>query len=210
MRESTVFTEPLLGEERGELQKLVESNTLEARLDRIEAGAREILAQAGLPTDLGGVELAPGKIRSVLAMVAEKPHSEEWFAAQILKWASAVRHNVDRGNAEGAAYAALNLGDLVEMAGMKVAWEQDALRGQKVLKSAGKGGRTKAENSQRIREARAEWRKRAAKIRARHPDWSESCVAQQIRRNLLREGATEELDRSFHTIRRYIAKNRKT
>lgn len=207
MRESTVFTEPFLEEERGELQKLVESNTLEARLDRIEAGAREILAQAGLPTDLGGVELAPGKIRSVLAMVAEKPHSEEWFAAQILKWASAVCHNVNRGKADGAAYAALNLGILVEMAGMKVAWEQDALRGQKVRKSAGKGGRTKAGTSQRIW---AEWRKRAAEIRAKHPDWPTLRVAQQIRTDLLREDDTGERVRSFHTIRRYIAKNRKT
>ncbi len=174
-----IFEEPLTDQERDDLSHLIEEASLEAYLGRCEDVARAVLAQHGLPTDLRGVQVAPRKIKikikNVTAMVADRPHSEEWFAAWIIFYAEAVRQHVERGNPSDAAWAALRLQRHVDFAFFKFGWESDTLRGQAQREATSRGGRATGRG-----QVHDKWQKMADQVWARKPELSRSGVAHII------------------------------
>ncbi len=201
------FEEPLTDQERDELSHLIEEASPEAYLGRCEDVARAVLARHGLPTDLRGVQVAPRKIKikikikNVTAMVADRPHSEEWFAAWIIFYAEAVRQHMERGNPSDAAWAALRLQRHVDFAFFKFGWESDTLRGQAQREATSRGGRATGRG-----EVHDKWRQMAGEVWKEHPDWSRSDVAHTVAKRIKKTPELAKFCAEPDTIRRRIEK----
>ena len=200
-RDTSEFTEPLTEGDNELLAQIFQDESVENWLAHAEAVAGKVLGKAGLPSDLNARQTAPGKIETAIAMVADRPHSEEWWAAHILLRCAGVRSLIRKKNMEIAVLAALHLGEFTRTAALKFSWERDAIRGRDVRAGASKGGKKRVENLGADRE---DLRQRAAGYRDRLPSWKNSAIAENIRKDLLREGVKAPATR---TIRRHISED---
>ena len=200
-RNTATFTELLTEVDNELLARILQGESVEDWLARTEAVAGEVLEKAGLPSDLKGRKAAPGKIETVIAMVADRPHSEEWWAAHILLRCAGVRSLIRKKNMEIAVLAALHLGEFTRTAALKFSWERDAIRGRNVRAGASKGGKGRA---QKYRADREDLRRRASEKRLRRPGMSTSSIAESIHKDLLHIGVKAP---AIRTIRRHISED---
>jgi len=210
---------PFGEEEIEEVNRMFETiYNLDKALEEIRLIASKVLASAGLPTDWSHVMVGPdGKWRPhrkgehpqpkpgwtytfVTGLVKDRPYTEEWFAAQSLSSIEMIRGHIERGEARNAAFAGLQLGNLVRTAVLKFRWEKHAIVGINVRKGGKKGGEEKADaEKDSIRRKHEAWQKIADEIWKKRPDLSKAAVAKLI------EGRSK--DGNWNYIRRKIRKN---
>jgi hypothetical protein len=140
----------LSASERDSLATFIRSMGNEEVLGDLRADAVRVLAATELPTsvepvervgdgwrplDEGAFERALAERRSfsgstVLDLVKDRPHSSQWFAAQVLFHSEIALQALARGDAATAVYNALRASGFHTMAVCKFAWEADVLAGR--------------------------------------------------------------------------------
>ena len=223
---TTSFEFPLTQDEKDELGRIADSNSLNAILNRYEEAASQILRDAGLPDHMGPFlvhedgpwqeftdelrakfdrisELSSGEtvqISLVTQFVRHKPLTLEWRAAQILKWCDSVRHYISKTDASAAAYAAISLQDHVTKALVIDSLEPDVIRGRNNARCLRKAAQTHNKLRKSCRAKFWEnWQQVANQIWERNSQLSKMSVAEIVRQQL-------GIDDSVNTIRRRIAK----
>jgi hypothetical protein len=107
------------------------------------------------------------------------------FAKRILRHHQIVQARIKRGDADGAARFAFEVGALAAQAIMKQLWERHALRGKKNLEAIQYGSWNSNQQRQQDREKEHQrWNAKAAPIWKRSPDLSKSRVAAMVKRQL--------------------------
>lgn len=106
-------------------------------IDGYERVAKAILQKAGLPTEYPKMYPQPdGTWKTITGLLADKPLTAEWYAAQILHWAFCARDHIKNGDAQNAVYAALRLQEKVCHLQFSQ-WEEYARIGQAQVTKAG-------------------------------------------------------------------------
>ena len=142
--EVTEYEFPLSDDDYAALAHELEKYTIETFLSRFEEWARKVLVTAELPDHLKAVrrdaegrwfdDLPKGQrnkkpadapkpgvaIVTLLGLVKERPHSPEWLAAQILRFAWGTRHYMKRDRAEDAVWNAILLMQTIALTNFKL------------------------------------------------------------------------------------------
>ena len=190
--EVTKYQFPLTTEEDAALAQEIDESSLEAFLTRAEDWACEVLTAAGLPDHLEAVRrdadrrwfddlpkgwrekkpadfLKPGEaVTSLLGLVEDRPHSLEWRAERMLRFASATRHRTQLGDAPGAAWSAIQLMQALHLAGFKLDLEWPLDVGIRVIES-GKHGKEQSRRSEHV-----EWKTVFDQLSHQYPDKSKA------------------------------------
>ncbi len=114
-----------------------------------------------------------------------KPDSDADFAQRIIRSHKIAQAAIARGDADGAARAAYDVGVLAAQAKMKRDWEAHALRGKKNLDAIQNG--SQESNRQRHQDRGKEWKRwnvEAAQIWKRSPDLSKWRIAARVKDRL--------------------------
>ena len=173
--------------------------SLTDKLDQIEELARKILRQAGLPDDMRLRPQGADRWVDVVEMVEGKPHTREWFAANLLRWCHATRSYLEAADAEEATNSFGRVIRLWTIAEFKEVWEVDTLQGVKTRESRAVGAEVARLKAQHIIAARD--RKLVASAHA--------LLVQKTyrsRRALARDLARKFRDLSERTIERTLEK----
>ncbi len=171
---------------------MVSIDTIERKVCQAEDKAWKVIEKFGLPRRLDGhgPSLADLEEHEQFRHASDKDKRRIVDARNVLISAREVRERLARGDTTGALNYARYLEqnpDLLE----------DARRGAKTRKSAGEGGKAKAEANRANQQTRwGEWRRQAKDIWSRRPDLSGSDVARQIAKGT---------DHKADTIRRRIS-----
>ncbi len=172
--EVTEYEFPLSDDDYAALAHELENNTIETFLSRFEEWARKVLVTAELPDHLKAVRRdaegrwfddlpkgqrnkkpadapKPGEaIVTLLGLVKERPHSREWAAAQILRFAWGTRHYMKRDRAEDAVWNAILLMQTIALADFKLDLEWPLDVGMRSIES-GKHGKERSRETEHIK-----------------------------------------------------------
>jgi len=193
--ETTAYPFP---QEEVALTQKVEESTVHALLSRAEEWARGILIAAELPTHLDAVRrdadgrwlddlpegwrqqepadfLKPGEaVTSLLGLVEDRPHSIEWRAERILRFATAARHRMRLGDVPGAVWNAVQLSQALHLAEFKLDLERPLDIGMRSIKS-GENGKKRSKETEHM-----EWKAVFDKIRRESPELSKAEVHRMV------------------------------
>ena len=111
--------------------------------------------------------------------------SPEHLAEQIMFFYEDTIRFIEKGDADWAAIAALNMGDAYKTLLIKKEWEEDALRGRKSHESARQGGLSVRKWPQRSEELQAA----VDEVYARHPEWNSY---ERIKSQVIKDYAEKE------------------
>jgi hypothetical protein len=189
--ETTAYPFP---QEEAALTQKVEESTVNAFLIRAEEWARDILTDAKLPTHLDAVRqtaggkwlddlpecwrqqepadfLKPGEaVTSLLGLVEDRPHSIEWRAERILRFATAARHRMRLGDAPGAVWNAVQLSQALHLAEFKLDLERPLDIGIRSIKS-GEHGKKRSKETEHM-----EWKADYEELRSQYPGLSKAAI----------------------------------
>ncbi len=192
--EVTGYQFPLSTDEDAALAHEIDESTVETFLARTEDWARDVLTAAGLPDHLEAVRrdaagqwfddlpkgwrekkpadfMKPGEtVATVSGLVEDRPHSPEWRAERILRFASTTRHRTQLGDAPGAAWNAIQLMQVLHLAGFKLDLEWPLDVGMRVIES-GKHGKKRSREAEH-----AEWKTVFDDVTGQYPDKSKAEV----------------------------------
>jgi hypothetical protein len=196
--EVTEYQSPLSADDYAALAHELEKNTIETFLSHVEEWARKVLVTAELPDHLKAVrrdaegrwfddlpkgqrnkKLAdapkPGEaIVTLLGLVKERPHSPEWLAAQILRFAWGTRHYMKRDRAEDAVWNAILLMQTIALTDFKLEWEWPLDVGIRVIEG---GGQRKAKPQE---DEHKRWKALFDELRGQNPDKSNAKIHQIV------------------------------
>ena len=205
--EVTEYQFPLSDDDYAALAHELENNTIETFLSRVEEWARDVLVAAELPDHLKAVRRdadgrwvddlpkrqrnkkpadapKPGEaIVTLLGLVKERPHSPEWLAAQILRFAWGTRHYMKRDRAEDAVWNAILLMQTIALTDFKLDLERPLNIGLRIIQS-GEHGKMRSSRDQHL-----EWKQMVDDLAGQQPEEPRSEI---IRRVAELVGKTEE------------------
>ena len=76
----------------------------------------------------------------MLDLVKERPHSPEWLAARVLRFAERTRYHMESGNAKDAVWNAIHLAQAIRLTDFKLDLEGPLRIGVKVRTGARESG----------------------------------------------------------------------
>jgi hypothetical protein len=186
--ETTGYQFPLSADEDVELAREIEESAVDVFLSRAEEWARDVLTAAELPTHLDAVRrdadgkwlddlpeswrqqelanfLKPGEaVTSLLGLVEDRPHSIEWRAERILRFAIAARHRMRLGDVPGAVWNAVQLTQALHLAEFKLDLERPLDLGKRSIE-VGEHGKKRSREIEHM-----EWKAVFDKIRRESPE----------------------------------------
>ena len=146
--QTTGYQFPLSADEDVELARKIEESAVDVFLSRAEEWARDVLTAAELPTHLDAVRrdadgrwlddlpqgwrqqeptdfLKSGEaVTSLLGLVEDRPHSLEWRAERILRFANSIRYRMQLGDTPRAVGNAFQLMQAIHLAELKLDFER--------------------------------------------------------------------------------------
>jgi hypothetical protein len=141
----------------------------------------------------------PGYGASIIEILARgwefKKPWYEYHAVQFLEWIAGGVHPIGTISVWHLAWCG-QLGRLIEQYYWKFRFEKDTITGAGARKGATRGGKQK---SQRHKAQQSKWQRQATDIWSRHPHWSKTAVAAEIKKQPGEK-------RSAKHITRYISK----
>lgn len=157
----------------------------------IEAQAREILQNAGLPVDPA----------AYWDRQTPEVHSLQWYALESLRLTEYLNREAAMGNARSAAKWGVFLGQLWQEARMKYLFEPDVLERHRQRNERRKIAKEAADSNKRD-DPHKQWKEEADRIRIERnskglPKLSKIGLAEAVKKNL-------RLTDSVHTIRKRI------
>jgi len=190
-----------------DLAALAEAAKPTFRLDKCEQLARDVLQAAGLPH--AGYDL------NLRAAVAGRPHTREWFAAEILRHIAGVRTAQQLGHVEMVINAAISLGECRMLAEIKLGLEADVLLGREerharaerpkkmralgLLGNKARAGQVAPHNQWLIDEA--------TKLRQEHPDWTFNKLAEILVRKDSAHHVDDERPKAVGRVRSFLTRH---
>lgn len=187
--ETTAYPFP---QEEVALTQKVEEGTVNAFLIRAEEWARGILIAAELPTHLDAVRrdadgrwlddlpedwrqqkpadfLKPGQaVTSLLGLVADRPHSLEWRAERILRFANSARYRMQLGDTPRAVWNAVQLTQALHLTEFKLDLERPLDIGIRSIER-GIHGKKRSRETEHM-----EWKAVFDRIRGESPELSKA------------------------------------
>ncbi len=205
--EVTEYQFPLSDDDYAALAHELEKNTIETFLSRVEEWARKVLVTAELPDHLKAVRRdadgrwfddlpkrqrnkkpadapKPGEaIVTLLGLVKERPHSREWLAAQILRFAWGTRHYMKRDRAEDAVWNAILLMQTIALTNFKLDLERLVDIGDRRIRS-GEHGKKRSSRAEHL-----EWQNLVGELARQQPEMKKGEIIDQV---AARRGTTVE------------------
>ncbi len=196
--EVTGYQFPLSTDEDAALAHEIDESTVEAFLSRVEDWACDVLTAAGLPDHLEAVRrdadgrwfddlpkgwrekrladvLKPGEaVTSLLGLVEERPHSLEWRAERILRFAGATRHQMQDRNARATAWNAIQLMQAIALADFRLDLERLVDIGDRSIRS-GQHGKKRSSRAEHL-----EWEARVDELIRRQPEKKRAEIIRQV------------------------------
>ena len=197
------------------LTQKVEESTVDAFLSRAEEWARDILTDAKLPAHLNAVRqtaggkwlddlpedwrqqkpadvLKPGEaVTSLLGLVEDRPHTLEWRAERILRFAKSTRHRMQLGDTPKAVWNAVQLMQALHLTEFKLDFERLLDIGIRSVES-GEHGKKRSKES-----AHLEWKADYEELRSQYPGMSNAGIHRMVaeRRGVSPEAVKKALQR---------------
>lgn len=127
------------------------SPSAQAWLDARADGAKAILRREGLPDSLRLSETSPGCFTGCLAMVADRPGTLEWYAAETLRRVGQIQAALDSGDALGALQAQQELGGLLLLGELEHGFGRDLIAGRRERRRKSEGGSKRPPETEQVR-----------------------------------------------------------
>jgi hypothetical protein len=205
--EVTEYQFPLSDDDYAALAHELEKNTIDTFLSHAEEWARKVLVKARLPDHLKAVRRdaegrwfddlpkgqrnkkptdapKPGEaIVTLLGLVKERPHSPEWLAAQILRFAWGTRHYIKRDRAEDAVWNAIFLMQTIALTDFKLDLERLVDIGDRRIRS-GEHGKKRSRRAEHL-----EWQNLVGELARQQPEMKKGEIIDQV---AARRGTTVE------------------
>ena len=213
--QSTGYQFPLSADEDVELAREIEESAVDVFLSRAEEWARDVLTAAELPTHLDAVRrdadgrwlddlpqgwrqqeptdfLKSGEaVTSLLGLVEDRPHSLEWRAERILRFANSTRYRMQLGDTPRAVGSAFQLMQVIHLAELKLDFERLLDIGIRSVES-GEHGKKRSKETEHL-----EWKADYEELRSQYPGMPKAGIHRMVaeRRRVTSDAVKKALQR---------------